>query len=139
MYGLSSAWLNVAEMRRLNGFQCRCLRVILRIRPAFVSRVSNAKVLAESMQPSLGQQLLKQQLLLYGRVARSLTTNPLRKVTFSNDLESVTAHFVRRQGRPRNEWAVMLHRAALKMPENFANIIHDVQEWRAAVHRYCID
>ena len=24
LYGLSSAWLNVAEIRRLNGFQCRC-------------------------------------------------------------------------------------------------------------------
>ena len=52
LYGLSSAWLNVAEMRRLSGFQCRCLRVILRIAPAYVSRISNAKVLAEACSNS---------------------------------------------------------------------------------------
>ena len=39
LYGLSSAWLNAAELRRLNGFYCRCLRVILSIKPAFVSRI----------------------------------------------------------------------------------------------------
>ena len=35
MYGLSSAWLTVAEKRRLDGFQARCLRKVLRIAPAF--------------------------------------------------------------------------------------------------------
>lgn len=28
LYGLSPSWLNLAERRRLNGFQCRCLRKI---------------------------------------------------------------------------------------------------------------
>ena len=45
LYGLSSAWLNVREIRWLNGFYCRCLRVILKVPPAYFSRVSNAVVL----------------------------------------------------------------------------------------------
>ena len=35
LYGLSSAWLNARETRRLNGFYCRCLRVILKIPAAY--------------------------------------------------------------------------------------------------------
>jgi hypothetical protein len=42
LYGLSGAWINVAERRRIDGFQSRCLRKILRIPPAYVqgSRIS---------------------------------------------------------------------------------------------------
>ena len=83
LYGLSTAWLNVADMRRLNGFQARCLRVILRIPPAFVSRVSNRHVLQMAEEIELGNQLLKQQLLLYGQVVRSLPSDPRRDVTFA--------------------------------------------------------
>ena len=39
LYSFSGAWLNVAELRRLNGFHCRCLRSVLRIPPAIISRV----------------------------------------------------------------------------------------------------
>ena len=39
LYGLSSAWLNVAERRRMDGFQARCLRKILGIPSAYVSRI----------------------------------------------------------------------------------------------------
>ena len=57
LYGLSSAWLNEAEVRRLDGFYCRCLRAILRIPPSFVSRVSNVTGLQQASQPALGRQL----------------------------------------------------------------------------------
>ena len=57
LYGLSSAWLNAADIRRLNGFHCRCLRVILGIQPSFVSRISNQKVLREAGKPPLANVL----------------------------------------------------------------------------------
>ena len=82
LYGLELAWLNVAEIRRLNSFQCRCLRVILGIKPAFVSRVSNAKVRQEAGQVQLGMQLLKAQLLRFGIIAGSPESDPIRKLTF---------------------------------------------------------
>ena len=82
LYSLGSAWLNVAELRRLNGFQCRCLCPILGIKQSFVSRISNSSVLQQSGQIPYGRQLLRQQLLLFGRVARAPATDPLRRLTF---------------------------------------------------------
>ena len=44
-YGLATVWLVTAQRRRLDGFVARCVRRILRIPSAFMSRVSNAVVL----------------------------------------------------------------------------------------------
>lgn len=41
LYGLSPIWLGIAEQRRLDGFQCRCLWKISKIAVAYVSWVSN--------------------------------------------------------------------------------------------------
>jgi len=139
LYSLGSAWLNVAELRRLNGFQCRCLRPILGIKPSFISRVSNSTVLQQSGQIPYGRQLLRQQLLLFGRVARAPPTHPLRKLTFvPGSLSPATGHYVRRVGRPRNEWAVMLEKEARKVHANFNVIIRTEPEWKAAVYGYCM-
>eukprot|EP00959_Pyramimonas_sp_CCMP1952_P110992 2321958-Pyramimonas_sp.AAC.1 len=50
MYSLNSAWLNKAERKRLDGFQARCLRRILHIPHACVSRVSNEHAPLQSGQ-----------------------------------------------------------------------------------------
>ena len=104
-----------------------------------VSRVSNSSVLQESGQIPYGRQLLKQQLLLFGRVARAPSSDPLRRLTFvPGSLRPVTGHYVRRVGRPWNEWAVMLERKAHKLHANFNQIVHIEMEWKRAVHGYCI-
>ena len=139
LYSLNSAWLNVAEVRRLNGFQCRCLRSILRIKPSFISRVPNTVVLQQAAQTQFGRQLLRQQLLLYGRVARAPPDDPLRKLTFApGGLQPATGQFVRRVGRPRNEWAVMLGRESCKLNVNVNEAIYVEPEWRRAVYTYCM-
>jgi hypothetical protein len=139
LYSLGSAWLNVAEMRRLNGFQCRCLRQLLGIKPSFISRVSNFSVLQQSGQISYGRQLLRQQLLLFGRVARAPETDPLRRLTFvPGSVRPATGQCVRRVGRPRNEWAVMLEKEAQKMHTNFNQMVHNEMEWKSAVTDYCM-
>jgi hypothetical protein len=138
MYGLSSAWLNVAEMRRLNGFQCRCLRVIHGIPPSFVSRVSNKIVLEKSGQVVLGRQLLRHQLLFFGRVARAPASDPLRILTFVPDsVDAATGRYIRKVGRPRNEWAVMLQKECWRMNAEFLKFIDNEAEWKRAVHMYC--
>ena len=138
LYGLASAWLNVAESRRLNGFHARCLRKITGIKPSFVSRVSNATVLQRAGQAELRQQLLKQQLLLYGRIARSPNGDVLRQLTFiPNSVQAATSRYVRRVGRPRNEWAVMLGAEARKMCSDPSAIINDHMLWRRAVVGFC--
>ena len=140
-FGLSSAWLNAAEVRRLNGFQCRCPRVILGVKAAFFSRVSNAAVLSQAGQVQLGKQLLKQQLLLYGKVVRAPKHDPVRSLTFiPGGREPATCKYIRKVGRPRNEWAAMLGKECSKMSVqmgvNIGQIIHIVRDWRAAVHEY---
>jgi len=138
LYGLSSAWLNVAEIRRLNGFQARCLRVILGVKPAFYSRISNATVLTRSGQTSFALQLRKQQLMLYGRIARLPPTDPRRSVAFcANTVHPLTSTYVRKVGRPRNEWTVMLQRESFKMSSEAHRIVHQPTEWSKAVERYC--
>ena len=138
LYSLSSAWLNVAELRRLNGFHCRCLRRVLRIKPSFISRVSNSRVLQAADQIELGRQLLQQQLVLYGKVLRAPVTDPLRDLTFIPGTDMPAANmFVRRVGRPRNEWAEMLRRECHKMGEDSYRTVYTDSEWREAVHRYC--
>ena len=138
LYGLSSAWLNVSEVRRLNGLYCRCLRVILRIRPAYISRVSNASVLHQARQTSLGRQLLEQQMVLYGKVARAPDDDVLRKLTFSpGSLQPVAERYVRKVGRPCNEWTKMLQRESWKMTPEPDQIVYDAERWRSTVREYC--
>ena len=139
LYSLGSAWLNVAELRRLDGFQCRCLRVILGIKPSFVSRVSNSSVLQQSGQVLYSRQLLRQQLLLLGRVARAPAADPLRKLTFApGSLLPATGVYVRRVGRPRNEWAAMLLKEVHKVHPNFDQIVYIESDWKRAVDVYCM-
>ena len=135
LYGYCSAWLNIAEMRRLNGFYCRCLRVLLRIKPAYFSRISNKTVLQRAGQVEVGRQLLKQQLLLYGRIARERQDDELRKLTFTpGSLQPATARYVRRVGRPRNEWAVMVQKEAAIIGHSF---IYRPVEWQKRVSEHC--
>ena len=138
LYSLSSAWLNIAELRRLDGFQCRCLRRILRIKPSVISRISNATVLSEAQQPKMRNQLLKQQLLLYGRVVRSSPSSTIRRVTFvGSSMQATTDRYVRRVGRPRNEWTTMLQKETIKMGIELETCLHHINRWKDAVQKYC--
>jgi hypothetical protein len=135
LYGLSSAWWNVSDQRRLDGFQAKCLRRIVRIKPAFVSRISNEEVRNMAGQRSYSLQLLQQQLLQYGKVARAPDSDLLRSLTFCpGTTQLVTDKYVRKVGRPRNEWAGMLAKEVLKIP---GALLFNATEWRKQVLRYC--
>ena len=82
LHGLNTAWLNVSDKRKLDGFQCRCLRVILRIAPSLISRVSNKTVLDRAGALKLSTLLLRHQPMLFGKVARAPDEDVLRKLTF---------------------------------------------------------
>ena len=115
LYGLPATWLNASERRKLNGFQNRCLRSVWGIQTAYLSRVSNAKVLQVTGQGQLTKTLEKRQLLLYGRVARQTDSSPMREVTFSpGTLQPAVDRFVRKVGRPRSNWTTEVGKLALK-------------------------
>ena len=140
LYSLSSDWLNVAEIRRLNGFQARCLRCILHIKAAFYSRISNVNVLAAAGQTLVGRQLLRQQLSLYGRVARAPRDDYLRKLTFTSapgSLQPLVDKYIRRRGRPRNEWTRMVQRESWRMHPDADRLVHDLRRWHSSVEQYC--
>ena len=82
-YGLSTVYFTQAQMRRMDGFHARCLRRILCIPAAFVSRVSNRSVLEAAQAKPLSELLMDRQLQLFGRVLRSDIGDPLRKNTLT--------------------------------------------------------
>ena len=104
-YSLASMCLTVAQQRRLDGFQNRCVRKILGIKPAFISRVSNKCVLQQALHPSATQILRIRRLQMFGQILRAPPAHPMRRACFiNNTLWPVTEQFVRRVGRPRKEW-----------------------------------
>ena len=138
LYGLSTAWLNAAELRRLQGFHCRCLRRILGIAPSYLSRVSNLKVLQEAGEVPLGKELLQSQLILYGGIVRAPHTDPIRKLTFIGATTEPTTHkYIQKVGRPVNTWATMLQKETFKMGTDHHQQITCEDEWARAVHQHC--
>ena len=113
MYGLQSAWLNQAERRRIDGFHARCLRVILKIPCSYISRISNAVVLARAQAEPLSTCLLRQQLRYFGKLAGRDNEDPGRACIFEpGGLGDVTPVGVRRRGRPRLEWGAEMRKHA---------------------------
>jgi hypothetical protein len=109
IYGLSTVWLVKSQQRRLDGFYARCLRQLLRIPAAYISRVSNMKVFDEAEVKPLTAQVMKQQVLLLGRVGRSADNSPLRRDTFvGNSAQPQVGRCVRCVGRPRQDWTTMI-------------------------------
>ena len=110
-YGLSTVWLVTAQRRRIDGFVARCLRRMLGVPPAFVSRVSNATVYSKACFKPFSQQLLKHQLGLLRKVALTGPHHPMRKDTFiDSTVIPQIGRFIRRVGRPRQDWATQLLR-----------------------------
>ena len=142
-YGLSTIWLVTAQRRRLDGFVARCLRRILCIPAAFVSRVSNATVYEKAGMRPFSQQVLKHQLHLLRKVAVQGAGHPLRVDTFEGTtLNPQIGRYVRRIGRPRQDWTTQLLREAqMKMgPQRFEGLITDQSKgadirWKAEVEK----
>ena len=84
--------------------------------PSYISSVSNKTVLESTGQKPLTNVLAKQQLILFGRVARAPEGSVLRDSTFRpRTLLPATDMFVRKRGRPRLEWPVELYKLASRV------------------------
>ena len=105
LYGLGSQCLTAAETRRLDGFQNRCVRKIIGIKPAYFSKVSNATVLQRAEHPAASSGLLQCQLRRLGKVLGCEDGEPRKDVSLvPGQLRSATDRYARRVGRPSKEW-----------------------------------
>jgi hypothetical protein len=105
LYALSTGCFTKAELRRLDGFQARCLRIILKISPAYYSRISNEVVRQSAGFECASTKLSKRQLLLLGKIMRSPEGEPRRSSSFiPGTILAATERYVRRVGRPQKEW-----------------------------------
>ena len=138
LYGLPCGCLNVADRRRLDGFQARCLRQILKVPPAYYSRISNAAVLRQATLTKASTLLLRRQLAILGRILRCTSDSPLRTTSFiGGTLVPATSQFVRRVGRPRREWIPSVLEAALQITgtgQHLQQLVQDRHKWKEFVY-----
>ena len=104
-YGLSTVCLVKAQRRRLDGFHARCLRRILGVAPAFISRTSNKAVFESAGAKPITEQIANRRLIILRKAALSPEGGPLRRHVFMGAAAIPTVgSFIRRRGRPRLCW-----------------------------------
>ena len=112
LYGLASACLTQAERRRLAGFHARCIRKIIGVVPSYYSRVPNSTVLLRARTCCLSRRLLREQCLLFGKIAKHPDTDPVRYAIFlPNTTDLRPSGAPRKVGRPRMQWSTSILKA----------------------------
>ena len=84
-YSVASAWLLKADLRRLDGFQARCVRQILKIPCSYFSRVSNSNVLKQGCLQQFSSTVRAMQLNLLGQVLIKPQKKVLKESAFQGD------------------------------------------------------
>ena len=138
LYSLVCTCPTKADLRRLDGFQAKCIRKIWGIPPAYYSRVSNAKVLQLAHCSKASELLMRRQLVLFGKVVRAPQDHPLRASSLiGNTWQPATSQYVRKVGRPRKEWITTVSREAFKRfgPMHVvAPMTQNAAGWKQKVH-----
>ena len=127
-----------AQLRQLDGFQARCLRSILGILPAFLSRTSNAVVRQQAGCNSSSASLLERQVIFIGNVVRGGQDTPLSNVSFvPSSFQPATSRYVRHVGRPRREWIPHVLPYAFQAAggaHHLATAVQSKSVWKRLVH-----
>ena len=114
LYGLESIPLTKADGRKLDAFQMKGLRKILKIKNPYWSRVSNEKLLEMTNDKlklenedkplrRLSERIIDRQITLYAHVIRANEDDPMQKISIDVTGERIKADF-RRPGHPRIKW-----------------------------------
>ena len=138
-YALASAWLFKSDLRRLDGFQAGWFRQILKIPRSYVSRVSNQRVRQQCGMQPFSKTVRRAQLQLLGQVITDEKKKVLKEVTFhEGSLESETSAFVRRVGRPRQNWTeqlILIMKQAAGSNENWLRAVGCSKVWNDIADR----
>ena len=95
------------EFKLLEYTYARCVRRILGIKAAFVSRISNAEIYKRAKVPTFKSQIIQKQLALFGHILRLDNFHPDFLVCFkphSNFQFAKPPSVFNRKGRPRASW-----------------------------------
>ena len=111
---------------RLNAFLCKCLRRILKIPPSRISHFPNNVVLAAANTKPLVDNLLFQQLVLFGKITKLTDTDFSRQLTFEPSYINPSKCMFRRRGRPRLAWQSVLHGLAISSAPQGADQISNM-------------
>ena len=115
LYSLESVWMLKADRAKLDAFHHRCLRMILRIPPSFVSHVPNLEVLTKSGLPLLSVVLERRQTSLYQRIVAMPDDSFIKSLVCFPSGQPKLWSAQRRRGRPRQMWNQSVYNLVSKL------------------------
>ena len=111
IYGMDTLTLSEAQLARLDYFNARCLRRIMAIPAAYISRVSNLTVFNRAARATnkkkyipIGDKIRNRQYLLLGHIIRNESSSDHAKLSAIDENGRRVSIFNKRIGRPRSKW-----------------------------------
>ena len=123
MYGLTSIPLSKADANKIDAFQMRGVRKILKVKHPYWSRI-NKKLLEmanyklgneqdKSCLTKLSSRLIERQIVLFAHTIRLEDQDPFKRIAIDEAGNRVRSDF-RRTGRPRTKWYDATRNHAIK-------------------------
>ena len=110
LYGLECIQLTTSNVDKINAFQLKGLRRILKIPPTFIGRSNTNRNVLNTLKNDydcaidlFSESWMKRKLKLLGHILRSNPDDPLRQVLFEYNSFTPRIEY-RRPGRPRLSW-----------------------------------
>ena len=119
LYSLETIQLTKSELSKIDAFQMKGLRRILKIPSTYIDRTQTNDVVLQKANETgthtqrLSESWKEQKLKLLGHILRADHSDPLRQVLFESGTNIPRYHIIRRSGRPKLDWLLETMKDAL--------------------------